>query len=70
MDWEKVQNDKRRGIEHPASWTEIPPGLRNLVVGTIDTKLMALEMSGTTPDVVEAFLVARQALELNGRPVA
>ena len=64
--WKAGQNlrraAKRDGKPDPFAWNKVDAGLRNLVVNTIETKLMALELAGTTPDVKEAFTLARQTL--------
>ena len=65
--WKAVQNLRRtakaKGKPDPFAWNKVDAALRHLVVNTLDTKLMALELAGTTPDVKEAFTVARQTLQ-------
>ena len=65
--WKKQEGGRKTdGVPLDASqWSELDPGLRNLVVNTIDTKLMALEMAGTTTEVKEAFLTALGTLRVS-----
>jgi hypothetical protein len=65
--WKANQNLRRttkaKGKPDPFAWNKVDAGLRHLVANTLDTKLMALELSGTTPEVREAFTLATQALQ-------
>ena len=65
--WKKQAGGSKQGQEprEASQWSRVEPGLKNLVVHTIDTKLMALEMAGTTTEVKEAFLTALGTLRVS-----